>query len=57
MNNSFIKKVIHSGRDLIWRNGRRININIPFPMINKRIKGVLTDTINEQCWIKLEHER
>ena len=39
------------------KNGRRININIPFPMINKRIKGVLTDTINEQCWIKLEHER
>ena len=39
------------------KNGRKININIPFPMINKRIKGVLTDTINEQCWIKLEHER
>ena len=37
-------------------NGRRIQINIPFPMINKRIKGLLPDSINEKCWMKLEHE-
>ena len=38
------------------KNGERKNINIPFPMINKRIKGVLSSTINEECWVKLEHE-
>lgn len=38
------------------KNGKRIQINIPFPMINKRIKGILSDTVNEKCWIKLEHE-
>jgi hypothetical protein len=38
------------------KNGGRININIPFPMISKRIKGFLADTVNEECWVKLEHE-
>ncbi len=38
------------------KNGERKNINIPFPMISKRIKGILSDTVNEKCWIKLEHE-
>jgi len=38
------------------KNGGRIQINIPFPMINKRIKGTLTDTINEPCCVKLEQE-
>tara|TARA_R110002074_G_scaffold251802_1_gene423445 strand:- start:702 stop:995 length:294 start_codon:yes stop_codon:yes gene_type:complete len=38
------------------KNGERKNINISFPMINKRIKGILSDTVNEKCWIKLEHE-
>ena len=37
-------------------NGIRKQINIGFPMINKRIKGLLPDTINEKCWMKLEHE-
>ena len=39
------------------KNGERTNVNIPFPMINKRIKGILSDTVNEKCWIKLEHEQ
>ena len=38
------------------KNGGTIDINIPFPMINKRIKGILPDTINEECWVKLIHE-
>lgn len=38
------------------KNGGRVQINIPFPMINKRIKGTLTDTINEPCCVKLEQE-
>ena len=36
--------------------GNRYNINIPFPMINKRIKGLLSDVSSEKVWIKLEHE-
>ena len=39
------------------KNGEKTNVNIPFPMINKRIKGILSDTVNEKCWIKLEHEQ
>ena len=38
-------------------NGERKNVNNPFPMISKRIKGILSDTVNEKCWIKLEHEQ
>ena len=37
-------------------NGGKIVINIPFPMINRRIKGLLPDTINEKCWIKMIQE-
>ena len=39
------------------KNGEKTNVNIPFPMINKRIKGILSNTVNEKCWIKLEHEQ
>lgn len=35
------------------KEGGKIKINIPFPMINKEIKGLLPDTVNEKCWIKL----
>ena len=38
------------------KKGGTIDINIPFPMINKRIKGILPDTVNEECWVKLIHE-
>jgi len=37
--------------------GGKIKINIPFPMINRRIKGLLADSVNESCWIKLEIEQ
>ena len=33
--------------------GGKIPINIPFPMINRVITGLLPDTVNEKCWIKL----
>ena len=36
--------------------GDRIIINIPFPMINKRIKGHLPDTVNDECFVALKHE-
>ena len=32
-------------------------INIPFPMINKRIKGILPETERAKCWVILEHEK
>ena len=38
-------------------DGGKIMINIPFPMIEKRIKGILSDTINEKCSIKLVNEK
>ena len=36
-------------------SGRK-QINIPITTINKRIKGILSETLNEECCIKLEHE-
>ncbi len=37
--------------------GNRILINIPFPEINRRIKGLLAISVNEEVWIKLEREK
>jgi len=37
--------------------GKQISVNIAFPMINKRIKGMLCDNIKEEVWVKLEHEK
>tara|TARA_B100001093_G_C26169343_1_gene735065 strand:- start:187 stop:456 length:270 start_codon:yes stop_codon:yes gene_type:complete len=38
-------------------NGGKFIINIPFPLINKRIKGLLPDTVNEECFLTLVHEK
>lgn len=37
--------------------GNRIKINIPFPEINRRIKGLLAISIRENVWLKLETEK
>ena len=37
--------------------GERIIVNIPFPMINRRIKGVLANSINEEVSIILLQEK
>ena len=37
--------------------GNRMLINIPFPEIDRRIKGLLAISINEEVWIKLEKEK
>ena len=37
--------------------GNRIEINIPFPMINRRIKGLLAISVNEEVWVKLQQEK
>ena len=50
-----IKELFTILKDYV-NNGGKIEINIPFPMINKRIKGILPDTVNEQCFIALKHE-
>jgi hypothetical protein len=34
--------------------GNRIKVNVPFPEINRRIKGLLAISINEEVWLKLE---
>jgi len=38
-------------------NGNRIIVNIPFPMINRRIKGILANSINEEVSIVLVQEK
>ena len=38
-------------------SGERMKVNIPFPMINRRIKGVLAISVKEDVWIKLENEK
>ena len=37
--------------------GNRMLINIPFPEIDRRIKGLLAISVNEEVWVKLEREK
>jgi len=37
--------------------GERLLVNIPFPEINRRIKGLLAISVNEEVWLKLEKEK
>ena len=37
--------------------GNRMLINIPFPEIDRRIKGLLAISVNEDVWVKLEREK
>ena len=37
--------------------GDRIEINIPFPAIKKRIVGVLATNKREQVWVMLKNEK
>lgn len=37
--------------------GERIVVNIPFPEMERRIKGVLAIHKNEDTWIMLKHEK
>jgi len=36
--------------------GNRTIVNIPFPEIKRRIKGLLAASVNEEVWLKLEKE-
>ena len=51
-----VKELYQQFKDYI-ENGTRLIISIPFPMINRRIKGLLAISVNEQVWIKLEPEK
>tara|TARA_B100002051_G_scaffold251550_1_gene263951 strand:- start:700 stop:996 length:297 start_codon:yes stop_codon:yes gene_type:complete len=51
-----IKKLYQQFKTYI-AEGNRMLINIPFPEINRRIKGLLAISVNEEVWIKLEREK
>lgn len=36
---------------------KRIEVNIPFPEINRRIKGLLAISVNEDVWVNLKYEK
>lgn len=37
--------------------GNRIVVNIPFPELNRRIKGVLATSAREETFVVLKHEK
>jgi hypothetical protein len=39
------------------KDGERIEVNIPFPSINKTIKGVLAINIREEVYVKMISEK
>tara|TARA_Y100000816_G_C26096394_1_gene580337 strand:+ start:1496 stop:1792 length:297 start_codon:yes stop_codon:yes gene_type:complete len=51
-----IKKLYSLFREYVQQD-KRIEINIPFPEINRRIKGLLAISVNEEVWINLKHEK
>ena len=51
-----IKKLYGHFKDFI-DNGNHIKVNIPFPMINRRIKGELMPNKNGDSNICLAHEK
>lgn len=50
-----IKQLYQQFQDYI-HNNRRIEINIPFPEIDRRITGLLALSIKEKVWLNLLHE-
>jgi hypothetical protein len=55
INSPAIKSLFEKLREYIT-DGHRTLINIPFPEMNRRIRGVLADNKNEEVWIRLEYE-
>ena len=51
-----IKKLYQKFKEYI-QEGNRIEINIPFPEINRRIKGLLAISVREEVWINLKNEK
>ncbi len=51
-----IKKLYGLFQEYVKEN-KRIEINIPFPEINRRIKGLLPISVNEEVFMNLKHEK
>lgn len=51
-----IQKLYQKFKEYI-QEGNRIEVNIPFPEINRRIKGLLAISIREEVWINLKNEK
>ena len=51
-----IKKLYAKFKEYI-QEGNRSEVNIPFPEINRRIKGVLAISVREEVWINLKNEK
>jgi hypothetical protein len=51
-----IRQLYESFNEFI-KEGNRLEINIPFPEINRRIKGVLAISLREEVWVNLHHEK
>jgi hypothetical protein len=51
-----IKKLYEKFKEYI-QEGNRIEVNIPFPEINRRIKGILAISVREEVWINLKNEK
>jgi hypothetical protein len=51
-----IKKLYEKFKEYI-QDGNRIEVNIPFPEINRRIKGILAISVREEVWINLKNEK
>ena len=51
-----IKKLYKLFKEYI-NEDRRMEVNIPFPEIDRRIKGLLAISVNEQVWINLKNEK
>ena len=58
LNNKYeaIRHFFSLAKDYI-NNDRRIEVNIPFPEIGRRIKGLLARSKNEETWINLKVEK
>jgi len=50
-----VKKLYSLFKEYIQED-RRIEVNIPFPEIKRRIKGLLAISVNEETWVSLQHE-
>ena len=51
-----IQKLYQKFKEYI-QEGNRIEVNIPFTEINRRIKGLLAISIREEVWINLKNEK
>ena len=51
-----IKKLYKLFKEYIHED-RRIEVNIPFPEIDRRIKGLLAISVREDTWVNLKHEK